>query len=68
MATATVNHEGLDIEAYNRWMAEFNVSSRYVKPMANRERHYFDASLYGMRKKKSVTFYYKIVSIVKSIL
>ena len=67
MATTAVNYEGLDIEAYNRWMAEFNVSSRYTKPLPPQERHYFDSSIYAAPKKKTVTFYYKFVRIVKSI-
>lgn len=59
-----VNHE--DVEAYNRWTQEFNVSSRYVKPVKI-DSHYFDVSVYVASRKKSDTFYYKFVRIVKSI-
>lgn len=67
MATKTVNHECADNDAYNKWMAEFNVSSRYVKPLPPQERHHFDSSVYFVSKKKPVTFFYKFVTIVKSI-
>lgn len=62
-----VNYDGIDIDAYNRWTQEFRVSSRYTAPLVPQERHYFDASVYNLSKKKPVTFYYKIVTIVKSI-
>lgn len=59
-----LNHE--DVEAYNRWTQEFKVSSRYVKPVQI-DSHYFDVSVYMSNRKKSDTFYYKFIRIVKSI-
>jgi hypothetical protein len=67
MATRNVNYDGIDMDAYNRWTEEFKVSSRYVQPRINLDRHYFDASVFALTRKKPVTFYYKIVTIVKSI-
>jgi hypothetical protein len=67
MATRNVNYNGIDMDAYNRWTAEFNVSSRYVCPSIHQDRHYFDASVYAESTKKVDTFYYKFVRIVKSI-
>lgn len=67
MATRTVNYEGLDIDAFNRWAEEFKVSSRYIEPRMPQGRHYFDASVYVLNRERPVTFFYKFVRIVKSI-
>lgn len=50
----------------NRWMAEFNVSSNYQRPSQYLYCHYFDASKFGKKKKK--TSYEKILSILKNII
>lgn len=58
---------GKELEDFNRWTEEFGVSSRYIKPIDNQERHYFDSRFFHIER-KSVTFYHKFVTIVKNIL
>ena len=62
-----VSSNDIDMAAFNNWMSEFKVSSRYSKPLSRQDRHYFDASVYTSFRKETSHFYYKFVTIVKNI-